>query len=107
MPGKTILETPQAREFADTMDDLSKKKYAALLQILAERGFLQAPFAEKVEAEDNLFALRILTKGNYRYFYCYDDGTTIFVLSGYSKRSEQIPRREIDKANNIKKELGL
>ena len=34
-------------------------------------------------------------------------GKTIFILSGYSKRTEQIPRREIDKANNIKKELGL
>ena len=31
MPGKTILETPQARAFVDTMDALSRKKYAALL----------------------------------------------------------------------------
>ena len=107
MPGKTILETPQARAFVDTMDALSRKKYAAMLALLAEHGFLSAPAAEKVTGEENLFALRILTRNNYRCFYCYDDGVTIFVLSGYSKRSEQIPRREIDKANNIKKELGL
>lgn len=107
MPGKTILETPQARAFVDTMDALSRKKYAALLALLAEHGFLSAPAAEKVTGEENLFALRILTRSNYRYFYCYDDGVTIFILSGYSKRSEQIPRREIDRANNIKKELGL
>ena len=107
MPGKTILETPQARAFVDTMDALSRKKYAALLALLAEHGFLSAPAAEKVAGEANLFALRILTRNNYRYFCCYDDGTTNFILSGYSKRTEQIPRREINKANTIKKELGL
>ena len=107
MPGKTILETPQARDFASTMDDLTKKKYAALLQILSERGFLQAPFAEIVEAEDNLFALRILTKGNYRYFYCYDTGTAVIVLSGYSKKTNRIPSSEKARAIAIRKELGL
>lgn len=107
MTRKTILETPQARQFVNSMDKLSQKKYAALLAMLAEKGSLRAPFAEKVSAESNLFALRILTKNNYRYFYCYDDGITVFILNGYSKKSETIPKREIDRANEIKKELGL
>lgn len=107
MPNKTILETPQARAFADKMDALSRKKYAALLQLLSEKGALHSPFAEKVAGESNLFALRILTHGNYRYFYCYDDGTAIIVLTGYSKSTNKIPQRELDKANKVKKEYGL
>lgn len=89
------------------MDALSQRKYVALLQLLEERGFLRAPFAEKVECEENLFALRIMTAGNYRYFYCYDAGSIIFVLHGYSKRTNRIPRRKLARALAIRKELGL
>lgn len=107
MPGKTVIQTDQAREFMETMDPLSQRKYAAILQLLAERGFLRAPRAEKVEGQQNLFAFRILTDGNHRYFYCYDAGTIVYVLSGYSKKSNDIPRREIDRALQIRKDLGL
>ena len=107
MPGKTVIQTDQAREFMETMDSLSQRKYAAILQLLAEQGFLRAPRAEKVEGQRNLFAFRILTDGNYRYFYCYDTGTIVYVLSGYSKKSNDIPRREIDRALQIRKDLGL
>ena len=107
MANKTVIQTDQAREFAETMDALSRRKYAALLQLLGEQGFLRAPHAEKVEGLENLFALRVMTNGNYRYFYCYDTGTIVFVLSGYSKKSNQIPRRELDRALQIRKELDL
>ena len=107
MPGKTVIQTDQAIEFMETMDPLSQRKYAAILHLLAEQGFLRAPRAEKIEGQQNLFAFRILTDGNYRYFYCYDAGTTIYVLSGYSKKSNDIPRREIDRALQIRKDLGL
>ena len=107
MPGKTVIQTDQAREFMETMDPLSQRKYAAILYLLAEQGFLRAPRAEKVEGQENLFAFRILTDGNYRYFYCYDTGTIVYVLSGYSKKSNDIPRREIDRALKIRKDLGL
>lgn len=107
MPGKIVIQTDQAREFMETMDSLSQRKYGAILQLLSECGFLRAPFGEKVEGHENLFAFRILTNGNYRYFYCYDTGTIVYVLSGYSKKSNDIPRREIDRALQIRKELGL
>ncbi len=48
-----------------------------------------------------------MTAGNYRYFYCYDTGSIIFVLHGYSKRTNRIPRRELARALAIRKDLGL
>ena len=107
MSRKIVIQTDQAMKYRNTMDALSQRKYVALLQILEERGCLHAPFAEKVAGEDNLFALRIMTAGNHRYFYCYDDGEIIFVLSGYSKRTNSIPVRELRRAKDIRKELGL
>ena len=107
MPRKTVIQTDQAREYRNTMDPLSQRKYVALLDLLAERGSLYAPFAEKVAGVENLFALRIMTAGNYRYFYCYDTGTIVFVLNGYAKKSKRIPQRELDRALAIRKELGI
>ena len=107
MAKKSVIQTDQAREFSETMDERFRRKYAALLQLLEEQGFLRAPHAEKVAGQENLFALRVMTQGNYRYFYCYDTGTIVFVLSGYSKKSNEIPRREVARAVQIRKELGL
>ena len=107
MPKKIVIQTDEAREFRHTMDALSQRKYVAILELLAEQGFLRAPRAEKISGIDNLFAFRILTDGNHRYFYCYDTGTAVYVLSGYSKKSNEIPRRELDRALQIRKELGL
>ena len=66
-----------------------------------------APLGEKIEAEENLFAIRVMTGGNYRFFYCYDTGTIIYVLNGYQKKSRLIPKRELKRAKQIRKELGL
>ena len=60
MAKKSVIQTDQAREFSETMDECSRRKYAALLQ-----------------------------------------------LSGYSKKSNEIPRREVARAVQIRKELGL
>lgn len=107
MAGKTVIQTQSAIEFAATMDEASVIRYNATLDVLEERGRLEAPLAEKVEGQDNLFAIRVITGGNYRFFYCYDAGTTIFVLNGYQKKTRRIPGRELKQALRIKRELGL
>ena len=107
MAGKTVIQTPYALEFAGTMDEASALRYNAILDVLEERDRLEAPLGEKIEAEENLFAIRAMTGGNYRFFYCYDTGTIIYVLNGYQKKSRLIPRRELKRAKQIRKELGL
>ncbi len=61
--------------------------------------------AEKIS--ENLFAMRIMTAANERFFYCYDDGITVYVLSGYTKKTAKIPKTELNRALAIKKGLGL
>ncbi|MBR4757700.1 MAG: type II toxin-antitoxin system RelE/ParE family toxin [Bacteroidaceae bacterium] len=107
MTGKTVIQTEQAMVFAATLDEVSLVRYHATLDVLEERGRLESPLAEKIEGQTNLFAIRIMTGGNYRFFYCYDTGTSIFILNGYSKKTQTIPRRELRLALKIRKELGL
>lgn len=107
MQKKRVIQTHEAAVFAETMSVLSQKKYTAARELLQEQGFLYAPQAEKVAGHQNLFVIRIMTDGNERFFYCYDTGTTIFILSGYEKKTAKIPARELEKALQIKKGLGL
>ena len=39
-------------------------------------------------------------------FYAYDDGTAIWILNGYEKKTERIPRRELRRARQLKRKYG-
>ena len=72
MPGKTILETPQARAFVDTMDALSRKKYAKmkadtdahLAAIRAEPGYEEVLAEVRSEVESASLLTTIIEKSN-------------------------------------------
>lgn len=104
---KTVIQLPQALAFAQQMSDLSQKKYAAIRRVLEEQGYANAPLTEKIEGHRNLFAIRIMTGDNERFFYCYAMEDIIFILCGYEKRKSNIPSKELAKALAIKKEIGL
>ena len=104
-PKKNIYETKEVKAFANGMSAVSRRKYDIALQTLRDVGFLRYPMGEKVEGHDDIFAIRIVSGGNERFFYCYDDGDVVVVLHGYSKTTRKIPVREIEKALCIRDRL--
>ena len=100
---KKVIQLPEAIAFARGMSVASQKQYYAALDVLEVNGRLSAPRAEKVEGVDNMFAIRILTRGNERFFYCYEEEDSIYVLHGYAKKRSKIPRSELEKALSIRK----
>lgn len=106
MKKKTLL-TRQAQEFAEGLSMRSQAELRRLRDKLEEDGRLVSPYGEKVEGHRDLFAIRLVKGQNVRFFYCYDDGVYIWILSGYEKKRQSIPLNEIAKALAIKKELGL
>ena len=105
MAGKRIYETDAVKDFAAGMSAASKRKYDHALAALRQVGYLRYPEAEKFDDYDNLFAIRIITSGNERFFYCYDDGEMVAVLHSFAKKTEKTPRSEIRHALRIRKEL--
>lgn len=105
MSKKVIYETEEVKAFVKTMSSASQFKYRLARQVLGEVGYLRYPMGEKVEGVDDFFVIRILTKGNERFFYCYDDGEMIVVLHGYSKTTKKIPRHELAHALRVKDQL--
>ena len=105
--GKEVIRTDEAIQAIALMTPEEHGEFLRLARILSEDGFLQAPFAEKVMGEENLFAMRIRKGGNFREFYAYDDGTCVWLLNGYEKKSEDIPRKELRRARSLKRKYGL
>ena len=105
--GKEVIYTDEAFDAESQMNEAEKTEFNHLVQLLEENGRLEAPFAEKVAGVENLFAIRIRKGGNFREFYAYDDGTAVWLLNGYEKKTPDIPQRELRKARKLKRKYGL
>ena len=106
MARKHIYETDEVKEFVKSMSKTSIRKYIVARQVLAETGYLRAPLGEKIAGCDDMFAIRIATPGNERFFYCYAEGDFIAILHGYRKTTARIPRVELEKALALKKAIA-
>jgi|SRR3989338_2885600 len=58
---------------------------------------LGIPHSKKVSA--NLFELRVRGQQEVRIFYCFNKGS-IYLLHGFIKKSQKIPRKELQNAEN-------
>ena len=103
---KEVIRTAEARAAIAEMTAEEKDEFLRLSLILHETGRLEYPYGEKVGGED-MFAMRIRKGGNFREFYAYDDGTCVWLLNGYEKKSRAIPMTELKKARKIKRKYGL
>ena len=105
-PRKQVFYTSQAREFVDALPADAHDEVIARFHTLEKQGFLEFPAGRKLDR--GLFEVRVATDGNaYRVFYCYDTGTAVWALSGFVKKTQQTPLREIARALKIKRSIGL
>ena len=95
---KKVIQLPDVIAFAGRMSAASQRQYYAALDVLEAEGRLKMPRGEKIDGQDNMFAIRVLTRGNERFFYCYEEENEIYVLHGYVKKTAKIPLRELKKA---------
>ncbi len=62
-------------------------------------------FFEPITGYDGLFAIRIEFESNiYRIFCCFDEGNLIVLFNGFQKKTQKIPKNEIERAMRIKEE---
>jgi phage-related protein len=54
---------------------------------------------------DGLFEIRIELVGNiFRVFCCFDEGKLVVLFNGFLKKTQKIPKGEIEKAKKLKHE---
>jgi len=62
-------------------------------------------YFDHLTGTDGLWEIRTKLGSNiYRVFCCFDEGNLVILLSGFQKKSQKTPKREIEKAERLKKE---
>ena len=92
-----------AREFVDSLDDNAAARIDAFIERLRVYGNqMQRKFVKKLT--DQIFELRVKQFDRiFRILYFYQPGMLIVITSGFQKRTEQTPRGEITRAEQLRK----
>ena len=81
----------------DVFPNSVKEKIAVLVDELRDMGSLQYPHSRKLQGYD-LYEMRLKEKdGIYRVIYCYTK-VGVVILSGFQKKTQETPIKEIRKA---------
>ena len=95
-------------EFLDGLDDKTLAKIYRLIDFLKLHGSLPFPHARKMGGSGNLWELRISSRGKaVRVFYVYRERNKIVLVSGFIKKSQKTPKRELDRAVQYLKDAGV
>ena len=92
-------------DFYNSQTEGTKDKidYVLYLVTIAER--IPKKFFEQITENSGLFAIRIEFESNiFRIFCCFDQGNLVVLFNGFQKKTQKIPRKEIEKAMKIMKE---
>ena len=93
------------RPVADFLAGLARKERAVLaahLERVAEQGPLYNPAKSTSLTGYDFLEFR---SGQQRVFWCYASGRRIVLLHGFTKKSSQTPRRELNRGERLRREL--
>jgi len=91
------------------LNDLTPSNTILRRQVLAGIDLLRdgrnhwPPDTEKIAGSDGLFVLRVRGANDVRIFYTYAPGRRVILLHAFKKKSERIPKRDLDKALEYKR----
>jgi phage-related protein len=87
-------------EFVDSLSPQAKAKFVRSLELLEQYGLLlREPWVKSVPNVTKLRELRFTSFGEiYRFFFFPVTGRKLILLHGFKKKSQEIPRRELQAA---------
>lgn len=91
------------QEFMASLTSEQRRKVNYTIDMLKIQDRVSAKFVKHIR--DGLFELRAEYEGNiFRVFFIFDGNDIVVLFSGFQKKTQQTPEREIKKALAIKKE---
>lgn len=91
------------QEFMSTLTPAQRRKVDYSIDMLRTQDRVSAKFVKHVR--EDLFELRAEYEGNiFRVFFIFDGNDIVVLFSGFQKKTQQTPEKEIKKALAIKKE---
>lgn len=90
-------------DFYNPLDKKLKEKVDYVLQIIISVERISTKFFKHLD--DGIYEIRIEYKSDiYRIFSFFDEGRLIILLHGIKKKTQKIPRKEIDRAKELRRE---
>lgn len=94
--------------FEDFLDAQTPKVQAKILQIMRiieEVEIIPKNHLKHIEGTNGLFEVRVIFGNNiFRVFCFFDNGKLVVLLSGFQKKTQKIPKNEIEKAVRLMNE---
>ncbi|MFR9592187.1 MAG: type II toxin-antitoxin system RelE/ParE family toxin [Rikenellaceae bacterium] len=82
-----------------------RDKIIKILDIIEQVERIPTTYLKYIEGTDGLFEVRVQLASNiFRIFCFFDNGKLVVLLSGFQKKTQKTPRREIERAVSIMKE---
>jgi phage-related protein len=95
---KKVIYDARASKEINKFPKKVRIKIRAYVDILKETGELREPYAKKLKSKNNLYEIRIKYRGAWRIFYAYLGQIEIIILSGFHKKTQKTPLKEINRA---------
>ncbi|OJV83329.1 MAG: addiction module toxin RelE [Bacteroidia bacterium 44-10] len=92
-------------DFYENQSDKVKKKIVWTLKVIEEIDQIPEIYLKHLSDTTGLYEIRIQVGNNiYRIFCFFDLGNIIVVGHGFHKKTQKIPKQQIERAEQIKKE---
>ena len=94
--------TKPVLDFIESLDVKLQTKTIGVIVLLKEKGHLLGmPFSKKLD--NNIFELRVIFSTNHvRILYFFDNNNKAVLTNCFIKKTNRVPRKEIDKANRYR-----
>jgi len=92
-------------DFFEKLDIDTKRKFNWTLKLITEIERVPKKYFKHIEGSTGLFEVRVEVSSNiYRVFSFFDDGKLVILINGFQKKSQKTPKKEIEKAEKLKKQ---
>ncbi len=95
-------------QFYQDQNDKVKGKIQQVLELIKQVDRVPEKFLKHLSGTEGLYEIRVEYQSNiYRIFCCFDEGRLVVLFNGFQKKTQKIPKNELNKAIELKKEYFL
>jgi len=92
-------------DFFELQKPKVKEKIIWTLELLQELPVIPAQYLKHIHGTDGLYEIRIQHGGDiFRIFCFFDDGKLVVLINAFQKKTQKLPRKEIVRAIQLKKD---
>jgi phage-related protein len=92
-------------DFLETLSDKQMEKVSWTLRAVRDMHHVPTQYLKKLKSTDNIWEVRITLGNNtFRLLGFYDGSNLLILTSGFAKKTNKVPRREIETAERRKQD---